>query len=66
MDYQRMIENLEEIDDQIAEDLTPAIRVVEAMEKVSIALNNSDSMESMMHKVVAAVSDMEEEINFND
>lgn len=66
MDYQRMVENLEEIDDQIAEDLTPAIRVVEAMEKVSIALNNSDSMESMMHKVVAAVSDMEEEINFND
>lgn len=66
MDYQRMIEDLEEIDDQIAEDLTPAIRVVEAMEKVSIALNNSDSMESMMHKVVAAVSDMEEEINFND
>lgn len=66
MDYQRMIEDLEEIDDQIAEDLTPAIRVVEAMEQVSIALNNSDSMESMMHKVVAAVSDMEEEINFND
>ena len=65
MDYQRMIEDLEEIDDQIAEDLTPAIRVVEAMEKVSIALNNSDSMENMMHKVVAAVSDMEE-VNFND
>jgi hypothetical protein len=61
-----MIENLEDIDDQIAEDLTPAIRVVEAMEKVSIALNNSDSMERMMHKVVATVSDMEDEINFND
>ena len=66
MDYQRMIEDLEEIDDEIAKDLTPAIRVVEAMEKVSIALNNSDSIENMMHKVVAAVSDMEEEINFND
>lgn len=66
MDYQRMIEDLEEIDDEIAKDLTPAIRVVEAMEKVSIALNNSDSIESMMHKVVAVVSDMEEEINFND
>ncbi len=66
MDYQRMIEDLEEIDNEIAKDLTPAIRVVEAMEQVSIALNNSDSMESMMHKVVAAVSDMEEEINFND
>lgn len=66
MDYQKMIEDLEEIDDEIAKDLTPAIRVVEAMEKVSIALNNSDSIESMMHKVVAVVSDMEEEINFND
>lgn len=66
MDYQRMIEDLEEIDDEIAKDLTPAIRVVEAMEKVSIALNNSDSIESMMRKVVAAVSDMEEEANFND
>ena len=31
MDYQRMIEDLEEIDDEIAKDLTPAIRVVEAM-----------------------------------
>ena len=61
MDYQKMIEDLEEIDDEIAEDITPAIRVVKAIQKISIAVNNSDSLESMMHRIVGIISDMEEE-----
>lgn len=66
MDYQIILDRLDELDDEITEDLTAAIRVVEAMEQVSRALNNSDSIEGMMHKVVGIVRDMEEEINFND
>lgn len=61
MDYQRILDRLDELDDEIAEDLTPAIRVVEAMEKISAALNTSDTLEGMLNRIVGIVSDMEEE-----
>lgn len=61
MDYQRILDRLNELDDEIAEDLTPAIRVVEAMEKISTALNTSDTLEGMLNRIVGIVSDMEEE-----
>ena len=48
MDYQIILDRLDELDDEIAEDLTPAIRVVEAMEKISAALNTSDTLEGML------------------
>jgi hypothetical protein len=61
MDYQIILDRLDELDDEIAEDLTPAIRVVEAMEKISAALNTSDTLEGMLNRIVGIVSDMEEE-----
>lgn len=61
MDYQRILDRLDELDDEITEDLTPAIRVVEAMEKISAALNTSDTLEGMLNRIVGIVSDMEEE-----
>ena len=61
MDYQRILDRLDELDDEITEDLTPAIRVVEAMEKISAALNTSDTLEGMLYRIVGIVSDMEEE-----
>ena len=61
MDYQIILDRLDDLDDEIAEDLTPAIRVVEAMEKISAALNTSDTLEGMLNRIVGIVSDMEEE-----
>lgn len=61
MNYQIILDRLDELDDEIAEDLTPAIRVVEAMEKISAALNTSDTLEGMLNRIVGIVSDMEEE-----
>ena len=61
MDYQRILDRLDELDDEVSEDLTPAIRVVEAMEKISAALNTSDTLEGMLNRIVGIVSDMEEE-----
>lgn len=61
MDYQIILDRLDELDDEISEDLTPAIRVVEAMEKISAALNTSDTLEGMLNRIVGIVSDMEEE-----
>lgn len=61
MDYQIILDRLDELDDEITEDLTPAIRVVEAMEKISAALNTSDTLEGMLNRIVGIVSDMEEE-----
>ena len=61
MNYQRILDRLDELDDEIAEDLTPAIKVVEAMEKISAALNTSDTLEGMLNRIVGIVSDMEEE-----
>jgi hypothetical protein len=61
MNYQIILDRLDELDDEITEDLTPAIRVVEAMEKISAALNTSDTLEGMLNRIVGIVSDMEEE-----
>lgn len=61
MDYQIILDRLDELDDEVSEDLTPAIRVVEAMEKISAALNTSDTLEGMLNRIVGIVSDMEEE-----
>ena len=61
MDYQIILDRLDELDDEITEDLTPAIRVVEAMEKISAALNTSDTLEGMLNRIVGIMSDMEEE-----
>jgi hypothetical protein len=61
MNYQIILDRLDELDDEISEDLTPAIRVVEAMEKISAALNTSDTLEGMLNRIVGIVSDMEEE-----
>ena len=61
MDYQIILDRLDELDDEITEDLTPAIRVVEAMKKISAALNTSDTLEGMLNRIVGIVSDMEEE-----
>ncbi len=54
MDYQRIIEDLEDI--EIAGD---ALRVVEAMEKISQALVNSRTLEQMLSKITDIVSDLE-------
>ena len=54
MDYQRIIEDLEDV--EIAGD---AIRVVEAMEKISQALVNSRTLEQMLSKITDIVSDLE-------
>lgn len=56
MDYQRIIEDLEDV--EIAGD---AIRVVEAMEKISQALVNSRTLEQMLSKITDIVSDLEED-----
>lgn len=56
MDYQRIIEDLEDI--EIAGD---ALRVVEAMEKISQALVNSRTLEQMLSKITDIVSDLEED-----
>lgn len=61
MNYQIILDRLDELDDEVSEDLTPAIRVVEAMEKISAALNTSDTLEGMLNRIVGIVSDMEEE-----
>lgn len=61
MDYQIILDRLDELDDEVSEDLTPAIRVVETMEKISAALNTSDTLEGMLNRIVGIVSDMEEE-----
>lgn len=56
MDYQRIIEDLEDV--EIAGD---ALRVVEAMEKISQALVNSRTLEQMLSKITDIVSDLEED-----
>lgn len=56
MDYQRIIEDLEDV--EIAGD---AIRVVEAMEKISQALVNSRTLDQMLSKITDIVSDLEED-----
>lgn len=61
MNYQIILDRLDELDDEVSEDLAPAIRVVEAMEKISAALNTSDTLEGMLNRIVGIVSDMEEE-----
>lgn len=61
MNYQIILDRLDELDDEVSEDLTAAIRVVEAMEKISAALNTSDTLEGMLNRIVGIVSDMEEE-----
>ena len=55
MDYQRIIEDLEDV--EIAGD---AIRVVEAMEKISQALVNSRTLDQMLSKITDIVSNLEE------
>lgn len=56
MDYKRIIEDLEDV--EIAGD---AIRVVEAMEKISQALVNSRTLDQMLSKITDIVSDLEED-----
>ena len=55
MDYERIIEDLEDV--EIAGD---AIKVIEAMKKVSEALQYSNNLESMMNRITTIVTELEE------
>ena len=56
MDYQRIIEDLEDV--EIAGD---AIKVIEAMKKVSEALQYSNTLESMLNRITTIITELEEE-----
>ena len=55
MDYERIIEDLEDV--EIAGD---AIKVIEAMKKVSEALQYSNNLESMLNRITTIVTELEE------
>ena len=58
MDYQRIIEGLEEVEQ--TEAVADAARVVAAMERIKDILNDPSALQDVLHRIIGVVMDLEE------